>query len=212
MVNILIADDHQLLIDGIKSTLADVEDIHVVAEANNGYQVLEKLGSGIGVDIILMDINMPKLDGLNCTKMVHKDFPHIRIIALSQFNERRFVKQMVKNGASGYLLKDVGKDELVRAIRAVINGENYYFDQGSFRSVNAELKAEDTSSLFPRLSERECEILKLIGEEMSSQDIADKLAISLHTVENHRANLINKAGVKNTAGLIRWAVENDLIK
>jgi len=212
MVNILIADDHQLLIDGIKSTLADVEDIHVVAEANNGYQVLEKLGSGIRVDIILMDINMPKLDGLNCTKMVHKDFPHIRIIALSQFNERRFVKQMVKNGASGYVLKDVGKEELVHAIRAVFNGGNYYFDQDSFRSINAELKEEDTSSLFPKLSGREREILKLIGEEMSSQDIADKLLLSLHTVENHRANLISKAGVKNTAGLIRWAVENDLIK
>lgn len=210
MVNILIADDHQLLIDGIKSTLAGVEDIQVIGEANNGYQVLEKLESGLNVDIILMDINMPKMDGLVCTKMIHHNFHGVRVIALSQFGEKRFVKQMVKNGASGYLLKDVGKDELLRAIRMVYNGENYYYDQGSLRLINAELKTEDTVSLFPKLSERESEVLKLIGEEMSSQDIADKLSLSLHTVENHRANMINKAGVKNTAGLIRWAVENDL--
>jgi DNA-binding NarL/FixJ family response regulator len=211
MVKILIADDHQLLIDGIKSTLAGVEDILVVAEANNGLQVLEKIEDGIEVDIILMDINMPHLDGLNCTRLVLKDYPNIRIIALSQFDERRFVKQMVKNGASGYLLKDVGKDELVHAIKAVYNGGNYYFDQSSFRSVKAELKAEDNKALFPRLSERESEILKLIGEELSSQEIARKLYLSFYTVENHRKNLISKAGVRNTAGLIRWAVENDLL-
>jgi DNA-binding NarL/FixJ family response regulator len=211
MINILIADDHQLLIDGIKSTLKDVEDINIVAEANNGYQVIEKLGFGVKVDVILMDINMPKMDGLNCTRLVLNDFPTVRIIALSQFDEKRFVKQMVKNGASGYLLKDVGKEELILAIRTVYNGGNYYFDQGSLRQIKAELKTEDTSSLFPKLSEREGEILKLICEELSSHDIANKLNLSLRTVENHRVNLLNKAGVKNTAGLVRWAVENNLL-
>jgi DNA-binding NarL/FixJ family response regulator len=212
MINILIADDHQLLIDGIKSTLADIEDLQVLAEASNGYQVLEKLESGLAIDIILMDINMPKLDGLNCAKIVRNDFPNVRIIALSQFDEKRFIKQMVKNGASGYLLKDVGKEELVNAIRTVYNGGNYFFDQASLRSINVEIKTEDTSSLFPKLSERESEILKLIGEELSSQEIADKLSISYYTVHNHRANLLSKAGAKNTAGLIRWATENNLLK
>jgi len=211
MINVLIADDHQLLIDGIKTALEEVEDIIVVAEASNGYKVLEKLESGIPVDVILMDINMPLLDGLNCTKMVAKNFPDIKVIALSQYDEKRFVKQMVKNGASGYLLKDTGKDTLVKAIQTVHGGETYYCERLSMRLINQELKMQDTKALFPKLSKREVEILQLIGKEYSSQKIADKLFISFHTVESHRANLMSKAGVKNTAGLIRWAVENDLL-
>jgi DNA-binding NarL/FixJ family response regulator len=199
------------MIDGIKTTLSGIEDFHIVAEAYNGYQVLEKLESGIHADIILMDINMPKLDGLGCTKMVRKKFPEVRIIALSQYDEKRFVKQMVKNGASGYLLKDTGKDILEIAIRTVYEGQNYFCERLSLRLINQELKIEDTKSLFPKLSEREVEVLRLIGDELSSQEIADKLFISFHTVESHRANLMSKAGVKNTAGLIRWATENDFL-
>jgi DNA-binding NarL/FixJ family response regulator len=211
MINLLIADDHQLLIDGIKSTLAGIEDISIVAAVFNGYQVLEELDSGLKVDVILMDINMPKLDGLACTKMVHKKYPEIRIFALSQYDEKRFVKQMLKNGASGYLLKDSGKDTLVKAIRTVHGGEPYFCERLSMRLINLELKMEDTKSLFPKLTEREVEILRLIGKEFSSQEIAEKLFISFHTVESHRANLMSKAGVKNTAGLIRWATENDFL-
>jgi DNA-binding NarL/FixJ family response regulator len=211
MINILIADDHQLLIDGIKAALAGLPDINVAAEAYNGYQVLEKLESGTPVDIILMDINMPKLDGLAATKMVHKKFPGVKIIALSQYDEKRFVKQMVKNGAAGYLLKDSSREILEKAIRTVQNGENYFCDRLSMRLISQELKMEDTKSLFPKLTEREIEILRLLGRELSSQEIAYKLFISFHTVESHRANLMSKAGVKNTAGLIRWATENDFL-
>ena len=211
MINILIADDHQLLIDGIKANLADIQDFDFVAEANNGYQVLERLESGISVDVILMDINMPKLDGLECTRKVSKQYPDIRIIALSQYDEKRFVKWMVKNGAYGYLLKDSDKDTLEKAIRTVHAGERYFCDRLSIRLVNQELKMENTRDLFPRLTDREVEVLNLICKEFSSQEIADKLFISFHTVESHRANLMHKAGARNTAGLVRWAVENDFI-
>src|SRR5210317_1884898 len=119
MINILIADDHQLMIDGIKTALSDIEDFKFVAEANNGFQVIEILESGTEVDIILMDINMPKLDVLECTRKVSKRFPESRSIALSQYDEKRFVKRMVKYGASGYLLKDSGRDMLEKAIRQV---------------------------------------------------------------------------------------------
>lgn len=212
MVNILVADDHQLLIDGIKSTLSGVEDLQVVGEANNGIQVLEKLESGLKVDIILMDINMPELDGLNCTKQVHKIYPEIRIIALSQFDEKRFVKLMVRNGASGYLLKDVGKEILVQAIRTVFSGDTYYFDQETVKSINNETHKEDSMTLFPNFSERELEILAFIGKGLSSQEIANLLFISFNTVETHRANLMHKAGVKNAAELIRWAAVNALLE
>lgn len=211
MIRILVADDHQLMIDGIKTTLAGIVDFTIVAEANNGFQVMEKLDAGAEVDVILMDINMPGQDGLVCTKEVKKKYPDIKIIALSQYDEKRFVKRMVKNGASGYLLKDSGKDILEKAIRTVCSGEHYFSEKLSMRLISQELKTEDTKSLFPKLTDRELEVLNLIGKEFSSQEIADRLFISFHTVESHRANLMYKAGVKNTAGLIRWAVENDLL-
>lgn len=212
MINILIADDHQLLIDGLKATLKDIEDFNIIDQAYNGYQVLEKLESGMEVNIILMDINMPKLDGLECTRQVSKKYPDIKIIALSQYDEKRFVKRMVKNGASGYLLKDAGKDQLEKAIREVWSGNKYYCERLSIRLVEQELKDEHNSALFPKLSNREREVLDLICKEFSSQEISEKLFISFHTVESHRANLMYKAGVKNTAGLVRWAVENDFIE
>lgn len=211
MINILIADDHQLLIDGIISTLDDIDDFNIVDGANNGYQVLEKLEAGTEVDVILMDINMPKLDGLGCTKMVRKKFPDVKVIALSQYDEKRFVKMMVKNGASGYLLKDADKDILEKAIRQVHAGGQYFCSRLPLILINQELRDENTRSLFPKLTDREIEVLNLICKEYSSQEIAGKLFISFHTVESHRANLIYKAGAKNTAGLVRWAVENDFL-
>jgi len=212
MINILIADDHQLMIDGIKATLRDIPDFELVAEAPEGSQVIRTLESGVKVDVILMDISMPKMDGLDCTKIVSKKFPLSRIIALSQFGEKRFVKQMIKNGASGYLLKDADKDVLEAAIRKVNSGEKYFCERLSLALVNLELKSENTKSLFPNLTSRELDVLSLICKEYSTQEIADKLFVSFHTVEGHRANLLDKAGAKNTAGLVRWAVENDLIK
>ncbi len=211
MIKILIADDHQFLIDGVKLSILNIPDFSLVGEAHNGLQVLEMLEAGLEVDIILMDINMPKMDGLECTRKVTKKYQGVKVIVLSQYDEKRFVKQMVKNGAMGYLLKDSAKDSLEKTIRAVYRGEKSFSEKLMLRFINVELKDENNSSLFPKLTEREKEILNLIGRELSSQEIADKLFISFHTVESHRANLMFKAGAKNTAGLIRWAVENDLL-
>ncbi len=209
MIRLMIADDHQLIIDGIRSTLGGAADIEVVGEALHGYQVLKKLESGLRPDIILMDINMPGLDGLDCTRQVKKKYPDIRIIALSQYDEKRFVKRMVKNGASGYLLKDAGREEIEKAVRAVYGGQRYFSGSLSIRLIEQELKEENISGLFPKLSEREKEVLILICKGLSSQEISEKLFISLHTVENHRANLMHKTGTGNTASLVKWAVEND---
>lgn len=212
MINIMIADDHQLIIDGIRSTLSNIEDFNIVGEAHNGYQVLEQLKAGLQTDIILMDINMPKLDGLDSTKQISRQYPGIYIIALSQYDEKRFVKRMIKNGASGYLLKDAPLEEIEKAIRIVAGGEKYFSDKLSVRLIEQEIKYENTSSLFPKLTSRELEVLNLICQGLSSQEISEKLFISFHTVESHRANLMHKAGVSKTAGLVRWAVENNFVE
>lgn len=211
LINVLIADDHPIIIDGIKITLLEVPDIHVAAVAMDGYQVMKILEERNDIEVILMDINMPKMDGLECTGQVHRRFPGVKVIALTQFSEKRFVKRMIKSGAMGYILKDSERDILVKAIRTVHGGERYFCDRLSFRLASSELKMEDTKSLFPKLTDRELEILNLIAAELSTTEIAEKLHISFHTVESHRANLILKAGVKNTAGLILWAARNDLI-
>lgn len=211
MINVLVADDHQILIDGIRTILKDVPDIEIVAEAKDGYQVLKSLENNPDIEVVLMDINMPKLDGLDCTRQVHKRFPEVKVIALTQYSEKRFVKRMIKNGAMGYVLKDSERDILEEAIKTVVKGEKYFCDRLSYQLANQELKMENTSALFPKLSEREKEILNLICKEYSSQEIAEQLFLSFHTVESHRANLMQKAGVKNTAGLVRWAVQNDFV-
>lgn len=206
----MIADDHQLIIDGLKTNLKEVSDIEIVAEANNGEDVL-KILSRKKPDVILMDINMPVMDGLECTRQVSKKYPRIKIIGLSQFDEIRLVKRLVKNGAVGYLLKDTGQDELLRAIRKVNAGEKYFSEKLSLNLIDRDPGLNNNNSLFPRLSDREKEILNLICQEYSSQEIADKLNISFHTIESHRVNLMIKAGARNTAGLVRWAVESGQI-
>lgn len=211
MTNLLIVDDHQLMIDGIKTTLEDVDGIHVINEAHNGHEVLDILQSTTDVHVILMDINMPEMDGLDCTKIVHKKYPEIKIIALSQYSEKRFVKQMLKHGASGYLLKDAGKQEILKAIERVLAGENYIQEELSKTLIGMVAEKSPNQGLFAELTSREKDILNMICKGYSSQEVADTLMISFHTVESHRSNMIGKTHSRNTAGLVRWAVENDLV-
>ncbi|OQX73129.1 MAG: hypothetical protein B6D61_12875 [Bacteroidetes bacterium 4484_249] len=210
MIKILVADDHQLLIDGIRTTLDAVEEISIVAEANNGGQVLEKLKE-TEVDVVLLDINMPVMDGLECCKLINKNFPGTKVIALSQYSEKRFVKRMIKNGAMGYVLKDTDREELTEAIEKVHSGETYFSKKLSFDLIaNTGNKKDNNTKLFPKLSGREHQVLKLICQEYNTQEIADALFISHYTVEGHRTSLLNKSGAKNIVGLVKWAIENDL--
>ncbi|MCF8370099.1 MAG: response regulator transcription factor [Bacteroidales bacterium] len=208
-IRLIIADDHPIITDGLRSIFKGNKEIDLVAEVHDGTELLELLKSTPG-DVILMDINMPVMNGIEACQIIQKEFPDIKVIAFSQYDDKRFVKRILKTGASGYLLKNTPAPEIVEAIKTVHQGETYLSKELStilFTGQNTKSK----SSLFPNLSKREIEITRMICQEKSTQEIADELFLSPHTVETHRANILLKLGVKNTAGLVRWAVENEIV-
>lgn len=211
-IKVMIADDHQLMIDGVKTVLEEVPDILITEEAHNGLEVLSLLKEN-HVDVVLLDINMPEMDGLDCCRILTKTYPDVKVVVLSQFSEKRFVKRMIKYGASGYVLKDTSRDELITAIKKVHNGGTYFSDKLSISLLQNEIRGSVYSNpLFPNLTDREKQVLKFICEEYSTHEIAERLNVSFHTVETHRANLISKSQSKNSVGLVKWAIENDLLQ
>ncbi len=213
-IRLLIADDHQMLLDGIRALLRDAEDITVVGEASNGADVLSVV-SQQPVDVILMDINMPVMNGIETTALIAKQFPSIKVIALTMHSERSFIARILKAGAAGYVLKNTGKQELLAAIHKVASGETYFSNEVA--SVMMEQYMPQSSSRRPgsepsihELTKREVEILRLIAQEMTNNEIAERLFISTYTVETHRKNLIRKIGVKNTAGLVKFALQQGI--
>jgi DNA-binding NarL/FixJ family response regulator len=208
MIRILIADDHPMIIDGVKLILDGEKDIDVLDTVNDGEQLLEILEKE-QPELILMDINMPGINGIEATRKISLAYPDIKVLAFSQYKEKRFVKQILKSGANGYLLKSSAADELIRAIHMVMDGGLYL--STDLPNIFEEKQKKRTDYLFPDLTTREKDVLRCICEEKNTQEIADTLFISPHTVESHRANLLLKVGVRNTAGLVKWAVENEII-
>jgi two-component system, NarL family, nitrate/nitrite response regulator NarL len=211
-IKIMIADDHQMFIDGIKALLEPNKTFSIIGEANNGFQVIEKLEKN-EVDIILMDVNMPELDGIETTKQIIKNYPKIKVLMLTMFNTRDYIEKVLKAGAHGYILKNTGKEELQEAIIKVIEGESFFSKEVTEKIMQGLQRKKEAQSdpLFIELTEREKEVLKWIVEELTTQEIADKLFISHHTVETHRKNLISKLNVKNTAGLVKYALQNGIV-
>ncbi|MEM1219021.1 MAG: response regulator transcription factor [Bacteroidota bacterium] len=212
-IRILIADDHQLVIDGLRLMLSTEEDFSCTHQANNGQEVLDILAKD-SVDVLLMDINMPVMNGVDACKKIQKSYPEVKILALSMLKEASLIKMMLKYGAKGYLLKNAGKDEVIEAIRMVAKGKSYYSEEISeiiLQSLSGS-RAKKSASPFPQLSRREKQVLGLIVEEFTTGEIAEKLFISFGTVETHRRNLLIKLGARNTAGLVRAALEYDLLE
>ena len=208
MIRLIIADDHPVIRDGLKTILEKERDIKLVATVDNGKQLLDLLEKK-QADVILMDVNMPEMNGIEATKKVRKTYPEIKVLSFSQYDEKRFVKQLLKSGANGYLLKNAVAEELIKAIKMVHSGGLYLSEE--LPNVFGEKPKKRSNYLFPDLSPREIDVLKEICQEKNTQEIADTLFISHNTVETHRANLLLKVGVKNTAGLVKWAIENEIV-
>nr|WP_299340160.1 response regulator transcription factor [Allomuricauda sp.] len=206
MINVIIADDHKIFREGIVALLADEEKVNVMAEANNGQQLINLL-KGLQPDVILMDIEMPILNGIECTKFIVDKYPNIKIVALSMHIQSAFIKQMLKAGAHGYLQKDIGKKELIKAIETVIKTGNYFGD----RIANMVLLSLRENEKSNELTPREKEIIRLIVDQHTTDEIAQMLNISKYTVESHRQNILLKLDLRNTAGLVKYALENAIV-
>lgn len=204
---ILIVDDHPVVVSGLQQLLNQVEGMEAAGAVGNAFDAMAFLKKR-AVDIVLLDINLPDINGIDLCRKIKKEFPEIKIIGISTFSERSYVLRMLENGASGYLIKSASPEEITQAIRTVISGKLYL-------SLDMEylLKAPTTmaSGILPALTKREKEILQLIADGFTNNQIAEKLFISPLTVDSHRKNLMTKLEVNNTASLVRLALEHHLL-
>lgn len=205
-INILVVDDHPMVLEGMKALLSNFDYITVSGTATNAYDAMAMLKAQ-PVDIVIADINLPEISGIELTAKIKKEFPGIKILAMSTFKERSYISQMIKNGASGYLVKSASKEEIEAAILSANEGKLYL----SLDINSIELNPEVASDV-PVVSRREKEVLQLIVDGLTNPQIAEKLFISLHTVDSHRKNLLAKFNVNNTASLIRVAIKNNLVE
>ncbi|MBK8967286.1 MAG: response regulator transcription factor [Saprospiraceae bacterium] len=214
MIRIFIADDHVMFAEGLESMLADEPDFEICGRARNAADTLAQVPE-ILPDVLLLDINLPDQSGLDVCKKLRADCPDVKILALSMHNDESFISAMLSLGAQGYVLKNTGKTELCTAIRALAAGKTYFTQEVTdtmMKSLMRERKA-GVAKEPPKISRREKEVLKLIMDEQTTQEIAAQLFLSEKTVESHRAALLAKLGARNTAGLVKtalqWKILND---
>jgi len=203
---ILIADDHQLFLDGLKLILRNQPAFHIVAEAQNGEQVLSVLASQ-QIDLAILDLNMPGMKGIDLVKTVKQKFPDIKVLVITMHHEQEIISEILLAEAEGYILKNSGKKELTEAISDILSGKTHYEKEVldlMLQKVKADRKTEE---LKKNLTERELEILSLIVQEFTSKEIAEKLFISKQTVDTHRLNIMHKTGAKTLVGLIKYAMQ-----
>jgi DNA-binding NarL/FixJ family response regulator len=216
MINLLLVDDHKIIRDGIRALLGDATDIEIKGECEGGEEVIPFLEKN-AVDIILMDISMPVQGGIQTTELVVEKYPDIKIIALSMHSQESYISKMLKAGAAGYVLKNTGVEDITNAIRTVASGQNYFSEDVSEIMMAKFMKKQSTNyssatmSSVEDLTARELDVIKLVADGLTNNSIAEKLFLSPRTIDTHRRNLLQKLGVNNTAGLVRFAFENNLI-
>lgn len=212
-IKIAIADDYKIYRDGLKVGLSADENFEVIFEADNGEDLLKALETN-AIDVIIMDLKMPVMDGMEATKKVRKDYPGIKVLVVTMYDDDKFIIHLMENGANGYLLKNTEPEEIRKSIYAV-HENGYYFNDVVNKALLKKLVLKN--NLKPsfnqnvELSEREMEVLKLICEEKTAAEIAKDIFLSPRSVEGIRQRLIEKVGVRNTAGLVMFAVKNNMV-
>ena len=214
LVKLLIVDDHKMIRHGLRAMLRNSERVQIVSEADNGQQALEFMADQ-PVDLTLMDIDMPVLNGIETTRRIKQDYPTTKVLALSMHNEEEPIIGMLQAGASGYILKTSGHKILIEAINRLLQGEHYFPKEVAAVvyqqfSRSKAMQHNHSNAFAKELSPRETEVLRLIAQEYSNPEIADKLFISPRTVDTHRYNLLLKLKLKNTAGLVKYAVKHNI--
>lgn len=211
-IKLLIVDDHQVVRKGIINLLEDEEDILIVGEAENGFEALEKIKI-LHPDVVLLDISMPKLSGLETAALIEKNHKNARTIMFSMHNNEDYIVKSVEAGAHGYILKDTTHEELLEAIRTVFNGEKYFNSQISTMIVNGLANRSKNSSskhLDIKITKSEKVILNHIVNGLNSREIAEKMNLSIRTIDNHRAHIMKKTNVKNAVELVKLAIKDNL--
>jgi len=212
-IRLAIADDHKIFRNGLKATLEDCADFDLLIEASNGKQLIGMLTDHTP-DVILMDIKMPEMDGIQTTTAVKQKYKDVKVLALSMFNEDKYIVDMMKAGASGYLLKNAEPEEIIEAIQTVYH-KDYYFNEHLSITLIKQLAGNNTgggpSQSLADFNEREIEVLRLVCQEYSNQEIADKICLSVRTVEGYRARLFEKTRSKNLVGLVIFAIKTGII-
>ncbi|MFM9950627.1 MAG: response regulator [Saprospiraceae bacterium] len=208
MIKIILADDHKMFIDGLRAFLKSEEDISIVGEASNGEEVIAILEKTPVVDIVVMDIEMPEMNGIEATKQIKKHFPGVSVLVLSMSARRDFILNLMDLGISGYILKNKSKEELIGAIRNIKEGKPHFgleiLDQIP-RTLTTETNKE------AKLTDSELKVLRLVAEGMTTKEIAEKLILSGATIDVHKRNLLHKIGVPNDKFLVRYAIKHGIV-
>lgn len=215
VVRVLLAEDHNIVRNGILSLLEKEPGIEVVDEASDGLEALKKIEASKYIDVVLADMNMPGMNGIELVSRLQQEYPHVKVLILSMLDHENYVQQAMNAGASGYLLKKVSREELVFGIRQVANGGKYICMDLTMKVLTKfadPIQEPQAPRVNVNLSKREIEVLLLIAEGLTNSEIANKLFTSRRTVEGHRKKLIDKTGSRNTAALIKFAVLNGLLK
>ena len=216
IIKIIIADDHKIIRVGLRGMLERESDIEITGEAENGEEVMSVLAQNPS-HVVLMDIDLGETSGIEATKKIKEAYPAIHVLGLTMHEEPSYIVKMLEAGASGYLLKNAGREELLSAIHTVAKGDSYFSQKVSATLLQTITNRKNTVESAPKtplqtpLTEREVEVLRLIAQEYSNGEIAEKLFISIRTVDTHRRNLLEKLQVKNTVGLVKYAIEKGII-
>lgn len=211
-LRIYLVDDHKLFREGLKLLLSTQDFVHHIYEASNGKEFIENL-SFVDCDVVLMDIEMPEMNGIDATREALRMRPNLKVIVLSMYGDEQYYYKMIDAGAKGFMLKNSGIENVVTAIKKVAAGENFFSEELLFNILNTIRDNTKAEATLPdnEISDREMEILYHVCKGESNQEIADELFISKRTVDKHRANLLSKTGCRNTAALVMYAIKNKII-